>query len=95
MKATKHVGTDEEKAIVTACGNTFCIPPEKMFELTREIHFYQQGLHDRLQFGLHFAAYGDVIKDAGTAASEFTAAKPADATYKIINIALELDKLNH
>lgn len=95
MKASDHAGTDEEKAIVAAYGNTFCIPLGKMFELTRDLPFYQPGLHDRLQFVITFASYGDVIKDAGTVASGSTAAKPADATYKITNIALEFEKVNN
>ncbi|XP_057311106.1 uncharacterized protein LOC130648967 [Hydractinia symbiolongicarpus] len=95
VKATDHVGTDEEKAIVAAYGSTFCIPIGKMFELTRDLPFYQPGLHDRLQFVIHFASYGDVIKDAGTPAVGSTAAKPADSAYKITNIALEFDKVNN
>lgn len=31
VKASDHAGTDEEKAIVAAYGNTFCIPLGKMF----------------------------------------------------------------
>lgn len=56
--------------------------------------FYQPGLHDRLQFVLHFAAYGDVIKDDGRVASGLTAAEAADATYKT-NISLQFLKANH
>lgn len=86
-------GTDEEKAIAYAYGNTFCIPLGKMFQLTRDLPFYQLGLHD--QFVVHFAAHSDVIKYSGTDASRSTAAKPADATYKITNIALQFHKVNH
>lgn len=91
VKASDHVGTDEEKGIVAFYGNTFCIPLGEMFELTRDLPFYQPGLHDRLQFVLHFASYDSIIKDAGTAALGFTAAKPADSAYKSRNIALEFD----
>lgn len=31
VNASDHVGTDEEKAIVPAYGNSFCIPHGKMF----------------------------------------------------------------
>lgn len=36
-----------------------------------------------------------MIKHVGTPASGFTTAKPADATYKVTNIALEFDKVGH
>lgn len=36
-----------------------------------------------------------MIKDSGAAASGSTAAKPTDSTYKITNITLEFDKVNH
>lgn len=94
-KATDYVGTDEEKAIAAAYGNTSPTPLGKIFELTMDLPFYQAGLHDRLQFVLNFASYGDVIKDRGTAAVGSTAAKAADAAYKITNIRLEFDKVNH
>lgn len=35
VKGRNHVGTDEERAIVAAYGNTFCMPLGKMFKLTR------------------------------------------------------------
>lgn len=39
--------------------------------------------------------YGDVIKDGGMAASGSTAAKPVDSGYKITNIVLDFDQVNH
>ncbi|XP_057308964.1 uncharacterized protein LOC130647207 [Hydractinia symbiolongicarpus] len=99
VKSTFKPGDGEEKAIAKAYGNTFCIPLGKMFELTRDLPFYQAGLHDRLQFVLHFAPYRAVIKDEGTprsgSGSSAVENKPADATYKITNITLEFDKVYH
>ncbi|XP_057300349.1 uncharacterized protein LOC130630607 [Hydractinia symbiolongicarpus] len=66
-----------------------------MFERTRHLPFYQAGIHDRLQFVIHLASYSEVIKNSGTAASGSTAAKPADASYKITNIVLEFDKVTN
>lgn len=74
--ASGYIGTGEEKAIVAALGNNFCIPLGKMFELAQDLPVYQPGLYDGLQFVLHFASYGDMIKYGCAAASGSTAAKP-------------------
>lgn len=95
VKSTNYVCTDEERAIIAAYENTFCIPLVRMFELTRDLPFYQPRLHGRLQRVFYFAPCSDLIKYAGTAASVSTTAKPAKSTYKITNIAHEFDKVNH
>ena len=81
-----------EKAIAKTYGNRFCIPLDA-FELTKYLPFYQQGLGDRLSFVLHFAPYGNVIKDAGSGSG--VTAKAADGEYQISNICLEFDKVVH
>lgn len=80
-------GPYQEIKTMMAYGNTFCIPLGEMFELTRDLPLHQPGLHDRLQ----------MIKDGGTAASGSTPTTAADHTYKITNIAveIEIDKVNH
>ena len=83
----KTVGSDEQKAVAAAYGNRFSIPLWEMFEMVKHLPF--TGIGDRLSFVLRFAAYGDVIRDAGVTSGSTT--KPADGTYKISNIALEFD----
>ena len=74
---------ESDQAIANAYGNRYFVPLD--FELL-ETHmpFYQSSLGDRLEYELIFQDYSHVI-----------VANDAEAGYKIDNVSLEFDTVNH
>jgi hypothetical protein len=79
--ATTNTEDAEDEAIATAYQNRCCIPLD--FELIEShMPFYQSGLGDKLEYGLTFNEYDNVI----VSSDDY-------ATYTISNISLEFDSV--